>query len=79
MAKYLVIAGVLSEGHIWLAIVMVLTSVVAVYYYLRIIMAMFTPVENSGRMVINRREQWLFLILSLVMVALFAFPAIVRI
>ncbi len=79
MAKYLVIAGVLSEGHVWLAIVMVLTSVVAVYYYLRIIMAMFTPVENSGRMVINRREQWLFLLLSLLMVALFAFPAIVRI
>ena len=57
---------------------MVLTSVVGVYYYLRVIMAMFTPVENAGRMVINRREKWLFLLLSIAMVALFAIPALIR-
>ncbi|MBL7943260.1 MAG: NADH-quinone oxidoreductase subunit N, partial [Flavobacteriales bacterium] len=78
MAKYLVISGVVSQGFVGLAIIMVLTSVVGVYYYLRVIMAMFTPVENAGRMVINRREKWLFLLLSIAMVAFFAIPALIR-
>jgi NADH-quinone oxidoreductase subunit N len=71
MAKYLVITGVIQGGAVWLAVIMILTSVVSVFYYLRLMVCMFTPLENAGRMVIMRSQTWTLVILSLLMVALF--------
>ncbi|MEY3397700.1 MAG: hypothetical protein RL220_294, partial [Bacteroidota bacterium] len=71
MAKYLVITNVISGGATWLAIIMILTSAVAVYYYLRIIILMFTPIENAGRMVISGTQNWTLLLLNVAMIGLF--------
>jgi NADH-quinone oxidoreductase subunit N len=71
MAKYLVISGTVQSGYLWLAIVMILTSVVGVYYYLRLIVAMFTPVENSGRIVLRGLQHFVYVLLSFLLVALF--------
>jgi NADH-quinone oxidoreductase subunit N len=71
MAKYLVITGVIQGGAIWLAVIMILTSVVSVFYYLRLMVCMFTPIENAGRMVIMRSQTWTLIVLSILMVAFF--------
>lgn len=71
MAKYFVIADVVNQGFTAVAVVMILASVVAMYYYLRIIMAVFTPLENAGRIVLTSGQQFIFLLFTVLMVALF--------
>ena len=41
IAKWYIFAAALQQGHYWLAIIGVLTSVISVYYYLRIIVMMY--------------------------------------
>jgi NADH:ubiquinone oxidoreductase subunit 2 (subunit N) len=50
---------------------MILSSVVAMYYYLKLIIAMFTPIENAGRIVINRSQTIMYGVLSFLLIALF--------
>ena len=71
MAKYFVIADIMKGHYIALAVLMILTSVVAMYYYLRVIMAMFTPIENAGRIVLNSTQRFIFGLFTFLLVALF--------
>ena len=71
LAKYYVISGVLAHHSVWLVILMILTSVVSVYYYLKLIIAMFTPLENSGRIVVNKSTQILYGLFAFLLIALF--------
>lgn len=71
LAKYYVISGVLNGGYLWLVVIMILSSVVAMYYYLKLIIAMFTPIENAGRIVINRSQTIMYSALMFLLVALF--------
>ena len=71
LAKYYVITNVLSGGYLTLAIVMIFVSVVAAYYYLKLISIMFTPIENAGRIVVGGLQKSLYVILSLLIIALF--------
>ena len=41
IAKWYIFAAAVQQGHYWLAIIGVLTSVISVYYYLRIIVMMY--------------------------------------
>ncbi|MEZ4799123.1 MAG: NADH-quinone oxidoreductase subunit N [Flavobacteriales bacterium] len=77
MAKYFIINEVLSSGNVWLAIVMILSSAVAVFYYLKVIVAMFTPIENAGRIVVSDTQKYSMIILSVAMIGLFAVAAFV--
>lgn len=71
MAKYFIISGIISTDMVWLAVLMVLTSVVGMYYYLRVIIAMFTPVENAGRIMLRGLQHYTYILLSLLMIILF--------
>jgi NADH-quinone oxidoreductase subunit N len=48
--KYYVFAAAVSSGFTWLAIIGVLTSLISVYYYLRLVVVMFfrDPLETAG-------------------------------
>lgn len=70
LAKYYVISDLISS-HIALVIVMILTSAVGAYYYLRIIIAMFTPIENAGRMVVGGTQKMVYAVCTALMVVLF--------
>ncbi len=50
MAKFYVFSTAIKAGYVWLAIIGVLNSVVAAYYYLRVIMYMYfkEPVKEIG-------------------------------
>jgi NADH-quinone oxidoreductase subunit N len=71
LAKYFVISNLLAGGYVPLVIVMILTSAVAAYYYLKIIIAMFTPLENAGRIYVDGTQKVMYIILSILMVAMF--------
>lgn len=71
MAKYFVISSVISGGMMWLAIAMILTSVVGVCYYLRVVIAMFTPVENAGRIVVGNLSHYFLIAISVCLLFLF--------
>jgi NADH-quinone oxidoreductase subunit N len=77
MAKYFVISAVLDAGYTWLVILMILSSAVAVYYYLRFIVAIFTPIENAGRIVLNDIQRIVMIIFTIALVALFFLAAFV--
>ncbi|MDQ3068736.1 MAG: NADH-quinone oxidoreductase subunit N [Acidobacteriota bacterium] len=47
IAKWFVFGAAVQTGHYWLAIVGVLSSVVAVFYYLRIVVAMYMTDEHA--------------------------------
>jgi NADH-quinone oxidoreductase subunit N len=44
IGKFFLFAAAVQSGFLWLAIVAVLMSVVSVYYYLRVIVHVWTPV-----------------------------------
>lgn len=71
LAKYFVISNLLAGGYVPLVIVMILTSAVAAYYYLKIIIAMFTPLEHAGRIYVDGMQKVMYIILSILLVALF--------
>lgn len=77
MAKYFIISSVLQEGYVWLVIIMILTSAIAVYYYLRIIVAMFTPIENAGRIVCGDLNRIGLLVMTVSLVVLFFLAGLV--
>lgn len=71
LAKYFVISNLLAGGYVPLVIVMILTSAVAAYYYLKIIIAMFTPLEHAGRIYVDSMQKVMYILLSILMVAMF--------
>jgi NADH-quinone oxidoreductase subunit N len=71
LAKYYVISDLLSGGYVVLVILMVLTSAIGAWYYMRLIMMMFTPIENAGRIVVGDLQRVLYLIMTILLVALF--------
>jgi NADH-quinone oxidoreductase subunit N len=71
LAKYYVITNVMSGGHMTLVIVMILTSAISAYYYLKVIIAMFTPIENAGRIVVGNLQKSIYLIFTLLLVVMF--------
>jgi NADH-quinone oxidoreductase subunit N len=51
IAKWYVFTAAVDAGHYWLAIIGVLTSVVSVFFYLRIVVMMYmTPTESPVRL-----------------------------
>jgi NADH-quinone oxidoreductase subunit N len=71
LAKYYVITDLLSGGYIYLVVLMVITSAIGAWYYLRLIMAMFTPIENAGRIVVGETQRFMYLLLTLLIIVLF--------
>jgi NADH-quinone oxidoreductase subunit N len=47
IAKWYIFSAVVQEGHYWLAIIGVLTSVISVFFYLRIVVMMYMTEEGA--------------------------------
>ncbi len=48
VAKFFVFAAAVKAGHTWLVIIALVNSVVAVYYYLRVVVLMYSPADEAG-------------------------------
>jgi NADH-quinone oxidoreductase subunit N len=71
LAKYYVISNVLEHEYLALVIIMILTSAIGAFYYLRLIAAIFTPIENAGRIMISDGMRRTLAVLSVLLIALF--------
>jgi NADH-quinone oxidoreductase subunit N len=69
IAKWYVFTAAIKAGYTWLAIIGVLTSVVSVFFYLRVIVMMYmTPASNTVRVPVVPRVAGAALIASAVIV-----------
>jgi NADH-quinone oxidoreductase subunit N len=64
-AKYFVFAALIGTGYKWLLILAVLTSAIGVYYYLKVIIAMyFKSAENADEQITVEKSQTTVIVLS---------------
>ena len=71
LGKYYVISNVIEHEHMTLVIIMILTSAIGAFYYLRVIAAIFTPIENAGRIMVSDSTRRTMAIMSVLLVVLF--------
>ncbi len=65
IAKWYVFSAAVSAGYYWLAIIGVLTSVVSVFFYLRVVVMMYmTPAESQARVPVIPRLAGAALVVS---------------
>jgi NADH:ubiquinone oxidoreductase subunit 2 (subunit N) len=74
-----VISEVFKNHHTALVVVMILTSVIGMYYYLKMIIAMYTPIDNAGRIDSSSSQKATYVLLSVLMIALFFSAGLVEI
>ena len=59
-AKYYIFTKAIENGHLWITVWAVINSIVAVYYYFKVILAMYT--KDSGEVVFNIKPAYSFVI-----------------
>ena len=76
VGKFLIFSAAVDAGHVWLAILGVLMSVVSVYYYLRVpvLMYMHDPAEETPRVGLDSGEILVLATCALGVVYLGLFP-----
>jgi NADH-quinone oxidoreductase subunit N len=73
-AKYLVFVQAINEGYIGLVVVAVLTSLVGVYYYFKIIIAMYLKDSTESGVTIPVQAQFYLMASGIVLLLLTLFP-----
>lgn len=78
MAKYFAFAAAFTSGHIWLPVIGIIGSLIGIYYYFKLIIAMyFAETEITEAVEVNGLEQGLLYLLTVLMVVLGVFPWLV--
>ncbi len=54
VGKFYIFTGAIQQGHVWLAVIGVMASLVSVYYYLRVVVIMYMRPAGSGEPVLIR-------------------------
>lgn len=78
MGKYFMIAGLLEGGHIILSIIAVLMSVVSLYYYFKVIKAMYMEEAEGANILLNPSYVFLFVIGVVVLFTIGLMPHYIR-
>ena len=77
-AKYLMLAAVIKTGtYLWLVIVGVLFAAVSVYYYFRVIQAMYFKEGNPETEAITPSFKWGLIAVAAIVILLGIFPTII--
>ncbi|MBA3663801.1 MAG: NADH-quinone oxidoreductase subunit N [Bacteroidetes bacterium] len=77
-AKYFVFTAMIGSGYKWLLILAVITSAVGVYYYLKVIIAMyFKKPENREVVVFERSNVMVITLTSAIVIAIGIVPGII--
>jgi NADH-quinone oxidoreductase subunit N len=75
MAKFYMLAAAVSNGHVmWLVIVGVLCAAISVYYYFRVIQAMYFKEGDAQEMEVSSTFKALLVIMAAIVVLLGLFP-----
>ncbi len=79
-AKYYLFYGVIQSGYLWLVMVAVLSSLIGVYYYFRVIYTMFLPREEEDGVLpqISGSHKILLTIAAILSLLMGIFPGILQ-
>jgi NADH-quinone oxidoreductase subunit N len=70
IAKYFVIAQLTEAKYFALVVVMIITSAIGAFYYLRSSLSVYQHIENAGRIVLTPLVKWTYIVLSALLVLL---------
>jgi len=70
IAKYFVIAQLIEAKYFALVVVMIITSAIGAFYYLRSSLSVYQHIENAGRIVLTPLVKWTYIVLSALLVLL---------
>lgn len=73
-AKYYIFTAAFSSGYGWLVLIAILASLIGVYYYFRIIIAMYFKESTEPAIEVTSNHKMLFVITILLTIALGLFP-----
>jgi NADH-quinone oxidoreductase subunit N len=73
-AKYYIFTSAFFAGNVGLVIIAIIASLIGVYYYFRIIIAMFFKEGNSSEISVQPIQKVLLIIIAIVIIALGLFP-----
>ncbi len=76
LAKYMVLANALAAGHPWLVLVGIVSSLVAIYYYFKIIVVMTKEGDSEAAPALGMGDRLFFIVGCLLLVGLGVFPMI---
>jgi len=66
--KYYIFSEAVKNGHIWLTLIAVINSIVGVYYYFKVIVAMYT--KDSNEVVVSVKPMYTFVITACILLIL---------
>jgi NADH-quinone oxidoreductase subunit N len=72
--KYLLLSLAVGAGHIWLVALAIITSVIGVYYYFKIILAMYFKAGSQSQVSVSFSQRLLLAILLILVFVLGIFP-----
>lgn len=75
MAKYMVFTAAITNGYMWVAICGIAGSLMAVYYYFKIIMAMFADAPETSEIKVPGNLKFVLIVCSIALIALMLFPS----
>ena len=77
-AKYFVFTTMIGTGYKWLLILAILTSAIGVYYYLKVIIAMyFKPAAETEKIPVELSQKMVIILTALITLALGLVPGFV--
>lgn len=77
MAKYMVFTAAIDNGYMWLALIGIAGSLIAVYYYFKVIIAMFGHESEEAPISISASQKIILVLCALGLIALSIFPNLV--
>lgn len=77
LAKYFIFSAALSEGYLWLVLVAVLASLIGVYYYFRIIIAMYFRESDGTEPVLKPLYQVVLIAACVIILGIGLLPQVV--
>jgi NADH-quinone oxidoreductase subunit N len=66
--KYYIFSEAVKNGHVWLTLIAVINSIVGVYYYFKVIVAMYT--KDSNEVVVSVKPMYTFVIAACILLIL---------
>ncbi|HEY4800755.1 MAG TPA: NADH-quinone oxidoreductase subunit N, partial [Bacteroidia bacterium] len=79
--KYYLFSATLQSGYVWIVLIAVLGSLIGVYYYFRVIIAMYsqvaTPASEGNELAVSQAQKIVLIITVLLSLALGIFPELV--
>jgi NADH-quinone oxidoreductase subunit N len=77
LAKYFIFSAALGAGYLWLVLVAVLASLIGVYYYFRIIIAMYFRESDGSEPVLQPLHQVVLIAACVVILGIGLLPGVV--